>query len=173
MNVYFDLDECLIHCEVRPFPEQTHRFMLEDGEYFLALRPQAVEAIECARRFVGNERVFILTTSVRDYARTINTICSFGFDKKNILTREDLNSYMHRVRLAYASHKEISPHPTANKRNKLIDNLPMRDNEDKISFIGINPKLNVNYLQVTDYWGVNFPKDHFKEKVIEFLKARE
>ena len=63
-----------------------------------------------------------------------------------------------------------NPHIYASKNNVLIDNLPIDYNQSKIDFIGIF-KSSDNYLNVKNYYGVNYPDDAFERDVKDFLLA--
>ena len=169
-NIYFDLDECLIHTEHAPFDEATHYFFTESfGNLHLALHPAANSVISYARDLVGKDNVYILTTSVKEYAAEINSTCCLGFDEDHIFSREDLNARGIEVPTCYDSFRDTLPHETAHIDNVIIDNLEPRENKSKISFIGIDMSYKTNYLKVRGYWGVNFPNDPFETKVKEFL----
>jgi hypothetical protein len=63
---------------------------------------------------------------------------------------------------------DVSPHPTADKSNILIDNLPPRDNREKIALIGfIDPST--NYYMVDDYFGDDSTDKIFESDVKNFL----
>jgi hypothetical protein len=62
----------------------------------------------------------------------------------------------------------VSPHPLADNSNVLIDNLPPRDNREKIALIGsINPET--NYYEVIDYFGDDTKEAEFEADVKNFL----
>ena len=70
-NIFFDLDETLLHTVFKK-PKQKHfefSFGNETQKYYVIIRPCATELIEFARKLVGSERVFILTSSAEDYAK--------------------------------------------------------------------------------------------------------
>jgi hypothetical protein len=54
----------------------------------------------------------------------------------------------------------------SNSDNVLIDNLPARENERKMIYIGIKPD---RYLSITPYYGTNFEDDDFYSSVEKFL----
>jgi len=165
-NTFFDLDNCCIFVQGYN-PNQEHQIFEIDGDpYFLIVRPCAKRLIEFARELVGLENVFILTTSIREYAQKVNELALFGFRNDQILAREDINAHYYPT--AYGGSATI-PHKLADPNNVLIDNLPPRYNESKISLIGIGP---TQYFQCHDYYGVNFPEDTFEEDVKEFLINR-
>jgi hypothetical protein len=98
---------------------------------------------------VGHENVFILTTSTRPYARSVNVAGGFGFRDDQIFSREDIEK--HYIHDAYVGCSH------AHEDNVLIDNLPSRENENKIRFVGIHDMH--RYIKVRDYYGVNFPDE--------------
>lgn len=165
-RIFFDLDECLLH-SVYWEPDQDHLKIVLDNEIlYTMVRPCANALIEYARELVGNDKVYILTSSDKEYANEINRLAGFGFERDYILHRDIL--WDHTVTTAYDGTSTL-PHSTAHKDNVLIDNLPMRYNENKIAFAGIT---SYNYYQVPEYYGVNFPDDPFEEDVKEFLSDR-
>lgn len=169
---FWDVDETLIHTETRPFPENTHGFALEDSEYFTAIRPEAMKAIEFTREVFGAENVFILSTATRDYLLEINRLGGWGFAEDHILSRKDLHDNSFHLPTAYGSStQETLPHKVlAHESNLLVDNLPVRGNGMKVNFLGIAKTFKTNYLQVPDYYGVNFPNNGFLESIEEFIK---
>lgn len=150
-NIYFDLDETLIHSEVYPYPQAVHEFEIYPyGKYHVAVRNKIHDAIGFARDMVGSDNVFILTVSISLYATEINNLCKLGFKDQNILTRSVLETG--------------DRHEKADHSNLLIDNLPIRDNFKKLKFIGIENN-HERYLEVDDFWGVNFPNDKFLSQI--------
>lgn len=169
-NIYFDIDETLIHTITGKLPEQDHVYhMIEDGDYYTIIRPCAKRLIEFARDLVGKDRVYILTTSVTEYARNVNRLAEFGFEHDHILTREDMAAATQPDPDTYVY--QTAPHPSAHPDNVLIDNLPPRYNANKTDYIGITGQLD-KYLHIRDYYGVNFAEDGFEEDVRKFLHGR-
>lgn len=167
---FFDLDECLIFSDIHP-PNQSHvSFSLKSGgTYYTIIRPCAKHLIEYARNLVGQENVYILTSSTTDYAREINRLAEFEFPDSHIIAREDLVALYFPT--AYGGGTTL-PSKFSHVDNVLIDNLNPRYNQEKISFLGIWKSVDTNYLQIRDYYGVNFPDDMFEQKVMEFLNER-
>lgn len=168
---YYDLDECLIHTNFKD-PQQEHvSFALTEdlNLYYTIIRPCAKRVIEFARNLIGEENVFILTAATKEYACEINRLAEFGFPESQIIAREEISN--HKFSTAYGGWA-IGPSKYAHLDNVLIDNLESRYNSDKVSFLGIWPSVDVNYLKIIDYFGVNFPDDPFEEKVIKFLEER-
>lgn len=160
-NIFFDIDETLIHS----FYEKPHENLgdyitlkfTEGSDLYTIIRPCSKELVKFARDLVGSERVFILTTSIREYAEQVNAGAGWGFRNDQIFTREDLRE------------KNSTPHPVlADPNNVIIDNLPPRYNDSKMTFIGIRPS---RYMQIQDYYGVNHPEaeEDFVTEVKEFL----
>ena len=168
-NCFFDIDSTLIFSDFSA-PEQEHiKFNLENDQhdYFTIIRPCAKRLINFARQLVGEQNVFILTTSTRTYARKINELALFGFNNDQIFSREDIAKYT--VHQAYGGYATI-PHELAHKENVLIDDLSSRYNENKVAFIGIGPTVSERYLEIRPYYGVNFVEDPFEQEVIDFLQ---
>ncbi len=164
-RIFWDLDHVLAFSDYEE-PDQNHiKFYLIDDirPYFTIIRPCARKLIDWSRDLVGVENVFILTSSIEEYANIINEKGGLGFRPDQIFHRGDLENY--RYSTAYGSSCTV-PHELANENNVLIDDLLPRYNENKMSFIGINSS---RYLQVREYYGVDFPDDPFEEDVKNFL----
>jgi hypothetical protein len=173
-RIYWDIDETLIHTTMRP-PNQEHIVLAlnDGGMYYTILRPCAKRLIEFSRELVGAARVHILTTATRDYAQEVNRLAGWGFKNDDIFAREDQASHSRNFPTAYGGyHSEIDPHIYAHKDNVLIDNLPRRENQVKIDFIGIGKTENTNYLKIDDYYGVEFSDSTFEQDVKNFLINR-
>lgn len=170
-RIYWDIDETLIHTEMRP-PNQEHIVLaLENGDlYYTMIRPCAARLIEFSRKLVGSDRVHILTTSTRDYAQEVNRLAGWEFKNEDIFPREDLAQHKHKFNTAYGGyHYEVQSHSYGHKDNVLVDNLPRRENQVKIGFIGINETQDTNYLKIDDYYGVEYSDSTFEEDVKQFL----
>jgi hypothetical protein len=170
-RIFWDIDETLIHTSLYPFEDGTacKQFMLPDSPiiYYTIIRPCSKALIEYSRDLVGKDNVYILTTSTHDYANEINQLAGWEFDMNHILTREVIDE--HRYATAYGSSTSCQ-HKLADKNNVLIDNLPPRCNENKMILIGIKSD---RYLQIRDYYGVDFSDETFQEDVMEFLKSKQ
>ena len=121
-NIFWDLDECLIHTGFGD-PEQKHiNFTLEGSQinYYTILRPCALELIEFSRKLVGHENVYILTTAIEEYANKINELAGWGFEKDHIFSREDMQRNWYST--AYGG-GATAPCIVAHVNNVLIDNL--------------------------------------------------
>lgn len=168
-RIFFDLDECLLHSEYGGRKPEQECFSFADDEYpdrfyHTIFNPLSYPVLDHARKLVGADSVYVLTSSIRWYAQKVCAAGNFGFRPEQIFTREDLHE--HRVAGAYGASIQI-PHPLAHANNVLIDNLPPRYNQDKMSFLGMMNSL--RYIQVRDYYGVNFPDDCFADDIIERL----
>jgi hypothetical protein len=163
--LFHDIDETHIHSSTIE-PNQDHiSFEIDGTTYYTIVRPCAKRLIEFSRELVGPENVFILTTSIREYAQKVNELALFGFRNDQILAREDINA--HHYETAYGGSVTVA-HKLADPNNVLIDNLPPQCNESKSSLIGID---GARYFHCRDYYGVNFPNDPFEEDVKEFLTS--
>ena len=168
-SIYWDIDETLVHSS-RKDPNQDHlQIDFPNDRYYTIVRPCAQRIIDFSRDLVGRENVFILTAATTDYVRAINEKAGWGFPDEQIFAREDQEKYSHRG--AYGGTQYVDS-PQAHPDNVLIDNLPPRYNESKIAFLGIWRTCHANYLQVREYWGVNFPDNPFEVDVKEFLIER-
>jgi hypothetical protein len=170
-RIFFDLDETLAHTSMSDPQQENFSFVLDGyaGTHYTIVRPCAKAVIDFARELVGTENVYILTIAVKSYALKINELAGWNFKKQNILSRENIEA--HRYSTGYSGYT-IVPHKTANINNVLIDNLSPRENVKKIDFIGLGKNHKDNYLQVKDYYGVNYPDDPFEEDVKQFLIER-
>lgn len=166
-RIYFDLDECLISSYVSLLNNETFQFDVsigvEEEVFHVKINPSAFAVLSFARSLVGKEKVWMLTSSIREYAEAINSACNLGFSTDQILSREDIEKI---VNLCRFDCEFNNPHQ--HKNNVLIDNLPCRNNEEKMIVGGISPE---RYLQVKDYYGQYDPS--FSEKVKSFLKEHE
>jgi hypothetical protein len=169
-RIFFDLDETLFHTIVGGSPPEQEHFEhwceVNVGlRMFTIFNPLAYPLLEHARNLVGNENVLVLTSSLRFYAERLCERGGYGFRSDQIFTREDLHE--HRYSGAYGMGYTI-PGNLADENNVLIDNLPPRENDQKIVYLGIRDWRN-RYIQVRDYFGVNFPNDSWADDIIEKL----
>lgn len=167
-RIFWDIDETLIHTLLRKEDQEAKYFVLPDdpNDYYVIIRPCSKDLIEYSNKLVGKDNVYILTTSTKDYANTINQLASWGFESDHILTREVIKKYTHKS--AWNGEQTIE-HPLADKNNVLIDNLPFNYNTNKVFLIGIDQS---RYLQIEDYYGVNHIDDSFEEDVKNFLEEK-
>jgi hypothetical protein len=165
-RIFWDIDETLIHTEMRSFGEGYNdvEFKLDGVSYYTKIRPCSSDLVTFSRNLVGADNVYILTTATRAYAHEINRIAGWSFEHNHIFSREDLHE--HRRSTAYGGTATVAHSHVSSQKNVLIDNLPPRDNRNKMSFIGISlPR----YLKIEDYYGVDFPDCTFVSDVKEFL----
>jgi len=168
-NIFLDIDETLIYTYSYKFNEdfRTDEITLvfsNSPDLYTYIRPCASKVIDAARALVGFDNVYILTTSIREYAEQVNSRAGWGFKNESIFTREDLRDAL--------QHRIVTLHPTlANPNNVIVDNLPPRYNDTKMSYIGIDL---TRYLHVRDYYGTIDPKleNAFYEQVIGFLQQK-
>ena len=170
-RIFWDIDETLIFTSINNKQEQEFLNFIMDADlnhYYTIVRPCAKRLIDFSRTLVGQDKVHILTSSSREYAQEINRLADFGFNKEDIFSREDLEDH---TMIALYGALSYNPHIYANKNNVLIDNLPIRANQSKVDFIGIFNTLD-NYLNINNYYGVNYPHDTFEQDVKDFLLAK-
>jgi len=162
--VFWDLDETLIH-SMTESNDGNYDFTihLDNGAwssvdtYYVKVRRDSKDVIDYSRELVGHKNVFILTAATYDYALSICNKADFGFKEDQIISREHIRQFVKPQESKYR-----------NKNNVLIDNLPVYDNRDKLSVIGIRGD---RYLKIEDYYGVDFSNELFKEDCKEFLDS--
>jgi|694.fasta_scaffold04283_18 hypothetical protein len=168
-NIFWDIDECLMHTSFNADFEGHHFMFTLDGDrhkYHTKVRPAAASLIEYSRELLGHENVYILTASTRDYASKISELAGWNFDDSHILTRETLQQ--HEYPLAYGSRTTL-PHATlSHAHNVLIDNLHPRHNIEKMRLIGIDSS---RYHHVQAYYGITYPDCTFEKDVKHFLNT--
>ena len=166
-KIFIDLDETLISGSAasRYLTDCDFTIALEyGGVYDIKVRSSALDVIKLARSYVGLENVYILTIASRDYATKVSTSACFDFPPENIIPREEIHQATYKTLyggMNYGTNTKIS-----HSDNVLIDNLPARENEKKMIYIGIKPD---RYLSITPYYGTNFEDDDFYSSVEEFL----
>jgi hypothetical protein len=150
-RIFFDLDGTLIFTELELNRKRDMCFKLGRGKqwYSTDIRPSAHELIEFARDIVGPENVWVLTIASGDYARTINSMASFGFTDEQIVSREIIQD--HRVKGAYGAVYTQVMESISDSENFLIDDLPSRENESKLGILGIRNLE--NYLKISEFFG--------------------
>ena len=173
-RIFQDIDECILHTVINTHPHETYvEFTLpgyDDGTlhtYRTIIRPCAKELFQYYNSVVGKENVYILTSSIRQYAETLNRLGEFGLDNDHIFSREDISKYSHSS--AWSGENHQMEHPLADKDNVLIDNLPWRYNASKTNLMNI---FKDNYYQTPEYYGVNYPDDTFFDDIKEFIQER-
>ena len=162
-QIFFDLDNAIAYCDHDQFVNDIdYSFALEDGVYGLKINPCAWNLLNYSRNLVGEENVFMLTSSSNDYANRIDDLAQFKFGYDKIISREELSRAIWNMQFCPDYKGEH-----VNPNNILIDNLYPQENKDKMKFLGISVD---NYLKVDDYFGHRI--EGFEEKVIEFLKEK-
>lgn len=160
-NIFFDLDESIAFMDFSDPEQDNYPFTINNGETYYAIpRPKAKDVIDFARALVGIDNVYILTAATKEYACNANRVLGFGFQEDHIFSREDISK--HRAQIGYGY--GMLPHELTNKNNVLIDNLPPRENRDKIDFLGMH-NWQDTYIQVPDYYGANYSGYDFEEHV--------
>jgi FMN phosphatase YigB (HAD superfamily) len=168
-NIFLDIDETLIHSEYRKFNEEIRNDEItlsfsDSPDLYTYVRPCAAKVIDAARALVGHENVYILTTSIREYAEQVNEGAGWDFKNQSIFTREDLRAAL--------KNGIITPHHTlTDSNNVIVDNLPPRYNLTKMAYIGIDTD---QYLQVRDYYGTTDDETEsaFYKQVVNFLQQK-
>jgi len=164
-KVFFDVDETLIHTssyEGNAFGENFdlpyESFIFEDSmiRYYTALRQGSLDALNLARKLVGEDNVYLLSLGTRDYIEKLNDLFDFGFEKDHIYARGEY-------------HTPILDDPN----NVLIDNLPPMGNAEKLLFVGIGKNWQDRYFQVRDFYGIDEGERYsFYFSVEKFLTSR-
>jgi hypothetical protein len=166
-KIFIDLDETLISGSAasRYLTDCDFTIILEyGGVYDIKVRPSALDVIKLARRYVGSENVYLLTIATREYATEVSRLAYFDFPSENIIPREDIHQATYKT--LYVGRNYGTDNKISNSNNVLIDNLPARENEQKMIYIGIKPD---RYLSITPYYGTNFEDDDFYSSVEKFL----
>jgi hypothetical protein len=161
--LFVDLDEVLIHTRVlytgvpsaTPYPEGWGEYLDERIKYVAQFRPGARDLLKQLREIVPTERVFMLTSSVDDYANNWNNTFDLGFKKHQIYHRSDIER-------SSLEPLDVKSFPEA--QAYLIDNLPKGMNRGKIQFLkAIDP--NPTYLQVSEF--IRSPDDDLTQSEID------
>ena len=178
--IFVDLDECVLHSNFlgahfnpgakkdRVIAKATKVygpvFELDRELYTTKMRPGALDLLRRLREIYGNEYVRVLTSSVTSYANKNNEIHGFGFRPDQIFAREDMN------KMNFGIKEKVIPFIPG--RVALIDNLPPRDNHEKLEYL--HPLLDrgfVSYVTVTEFWG--YEDDYpFDDKYISEIVER-
>lgn len=164
--VFVDLDEVLIHTEYfygkKPSEEKVDGFAQWFSHpylYVARIRPGALELLRRIREIVPSERVFMLTSSVKDYAHNWNTVHGLGFEPHQIYHREDIYN-------CSVEPLDAKRFPDAEVYH--IDNLPRWENGGKIQFLSAIDET-PTYIQVTEFR--TSPKDDFTQFEIDDVIA--
>jgi hypothetical protein len=165
-KIFWDIDETLIHTTNRALGSANAvAFKLKNNKYTYntIIRSCSKELIDYTREVVGFDNVYILTAATSDYANKVNELAGWAFHPDHIIAREDVSQ--HYISTAYGG-DTVSPNKLAHKYNVLIDNLPYRENYDKINLIGISED---RYMKIHDYYGVEYEGRNFEEEVKAFI----
>jgi len=166
-RIFIDCDETLIFGDrqLREKKDCDFTIVLEyGGIYDVKVRPSAHDVINLARNYVGIDNVYLLTIATREYATEISVQANFGFTSDNIISREDINEA--RFNTMYGGYQYGTNVNLSHSDNVLIDNLPVRENGQKMIYIGIKPD---RYLNITPYYGFDLKDDDFYSSVENFL----
>ena len=143
-RIFLDLDECLIqslYCSSDSLKEDFKRWYgcfdyieikISKREVYLTfIRPLAHQLIEECKKLVGEDNVYILTSSTADYAGYINAHHNLGFYNCKIFTREDIDAGL------------IDAFTSINSNNILIDN-------ENYSFHSMRKRNKRNFLNLKE-----------------------
>ena len=154
--IFVDLDECLLHTSYfygqKPSDDLAKgygQFHAGNYLYVAELRPGALDLLKRIREIVPTERVFMLTTSVADYAAHWNEYFGLGFQPDQIYSREHIQNL----------DIDAAKFPQAEAYH--IDNLSRGENRMKIQFLR-QIDHTPTYIQVTEF--IESPRDDFTEK---------
>lgn len=170
INIFFDLDETLIHTVLgsKLCDTQVQTFVEPDGyQYWTFPRYQASPVVDYARETFGAENVYILTIGTYDYACAVNDAMNLGFEHDHIWARGDLE---HSASIGYMCNKSIS---VRDHRNILIDNREYAHNMIKVNFLRMSHR---DYFECVDFQldmlalPLNQERDVFGEEVSYFLR---
>ena len=152
--IFVDLDETLIHSEdpmLNP-PDGAVRVKIGIYQYDTVLRDGALKLLKMLR---NRGQVHLLTIAEHDYALEMNRVFKLDFPTHRIFSR---------THVATRSNPSISA-----PKVYLFDNLPRRENRNKIEFLR-KISTTVNYYQVPAFEG--YPSQHFSEKNLDNLISR-
>lgn len=152
--IFVDLDETLIHSTypvTRPADDAV-RVRAGNEDYDVVLRNGARQLLKILR---NRGQVHMLTIATHDYALEMNNVFKLDFPTHRIFSR---------THVANRSAPSISA-----PRVYLFDNLPRRENRNKIEFLR-KISTTVMYYQVSTFEG--YPVQHFSEKELTNLISR-
>jgi len=152
--IFVDLDETLIHSTypvTRPADDAV-RVRAGNEDYDVILRNGARQLLKMLR---NRGQVHMLTIATHDYALEMNNVLKLDFPTHRIFSR---------THVANRSAPSISA-----PRVYLFDNLPRRENRNKIEFLR-KISTTVMYYQVSAFEG--YPAQHFSEKELTNLISR-
>jgi len=149
INIFVDLDETLIHTlgmktiagdlgdESNLCDKPVTIALSKKEQYVTVLRPGANYLLFALRDF---GKLYMLTRATKDYAIAMNKAFNFGFDEDRIFDRNFINKQKHNT-----------PKNISQGRNFLIDDLDVKDNFEKITFIKRFGRS--GYVQVPAFYG--------------------
>lgn len=152
--IFVDLDETLIHSEdpmLHP-PDGAVRVKVDNHQFDVVLRDGALQLLKLLR---NRGQVHMLTIATHDYALEMNSVFKLDFPTHRIFSR---------THVATRSNPDISA-----PRVYLFDNLPRRENRNKIEFLR-KISSTVMYYQVPAFEG--YPAQHFSDKELTNLISR-
>lgn len=169
MNIWFDLDETLVHSYFLTEAYEGIRGIktnhTEDGKnhFYVIKRQLTDQVIDLAQRTVGRNNVFLITLGFEEYVKKMFEMCEIDIRVENIFFKE---RWLKKIPTAYGGSYCL---PWGGRgRNLLIDNLEFGYNQEKVQFL--NLKKN-DYLQIKEYFG-NDLNDPFLNQVESFLEER-
>ena len=149
INIFVDLDETLIHTlgmktiagdlgdESNLCDTPVTVALSKKEQYVTVLRPGANYLLFALRDF---GKLYMLTRAHKDYAIAMNKAFNFGFNEDKIFDRKFIEKP-----------KYNTPTGVAHGRNFLIDDLDVKDNFEKITFIKRFGKS--GYIQIPAFYG--------------------
>ena len=152
--IFVDLDETLIHSAypmTNP-PDDAVRVKAGNEDFDVVLRNGALQLLKTLR---NRGQVHMLTIATHDYALEMNSVFKLDFPTHRIFSR---------THVATRSNPDISA-----PRVYLFDNLPRRENRNKIEFLR-KISSTVMYYQVPAFEG--YPAQHFSDKELTNLISR-
>lgn len=152
--IFVDLDETLIHSTypvLRPADDAV-RVRAGNEDYDVILRNGARQLLKMLR---NRGQVYMLTIATHDYALEMNSVFKLDFPTHRIFSRTHVAN-------------RSAPNILA-PRVYLFDNLPRRENRNKIEFLR-KISTTVMYYQVSTFEG--YPVQHFSEKELANLISR-
>ena len=171
--VFVDLDETLFH--TRFFRSFWHAnasglkfdavLDLDDGIYAAQLRVGAIDLLTALRALT--QHVYVLTSSIKQYARGFNDSLNLGFKPEHIISREQLEKRGSADPLPdFANLLEQQPLEVY-----LIDNLPSFDNYKKtrLLFEVFGRKSRAKYIRVEDFLGGSQEECTFEPLDVKYI----
>lgn len=187
-KLFLDFDECMAHSfcaddekhadqlidlygehwrgEKFMIPPSAWDMTMNQGWYATFKRSWTDALLTFSRQLVGNENVFILTSSTSDYIRHCNVSLELGFDNSHIFSREDL--------FTHDKHPEF-----LDTHNVLVDNLPYRDQcsgwVSKVSFLNTLPEPQYVKVMPFEVWHekIGYQGEYFENLKDRIMSALE